>query len=305
MRLTFSDDAITGPCVLTLGMFDGVHTGHAWLLRAAREWGSLEKLPVVVCTFLQHPLALIKPSAAPIMLSTVPERAARMAQLKADALIALPFDRNMMNMKPEKFVQRLVNKLSPRHVVVGFNYTFGLGGEGDAKLLKKMGKIFGFDVHVVSPVQVDGHTVSSSRVRDLLEEGNVELACKLLERPYAITGLVEHGKGFGKQIGFPTANVAIPKRKALPAYGIYIARVMTEKGAYPAVVSLGCHPTLPEGGITLEAHLLGCAEDLYGQKIRVKFLKRLRSEIKFAGIQSLKAQIEQDVCQAKAYFNLP
>jgi len=305
MRLTFSDDAIPGPCVLALGMFDGVHTGHAWLLRTAREWGSLESLPVVVFTFLQHPLALIKPNDVPAMLSTVPERAARMAQLKADALAVLPFNEKMMNMTPEKFVGQLVSRFNPRHVVVGFNYTFGLGGKGDAVLLKKMGRMFGFDVHVVSPVQVDGHTVSSSRVRSLLEQGDVELVCKLMERPYAVTGRVERGKALGRKLGFPTANVALPKHKALPAYGIYVARVKTKKGMFPAVVSMGRHPTLPEGGITLEAHLLDHSEDLYGQKLRVKFLQRLRPEVEFADVESLKAQIERDVLKAKAYFNLP
>ncbi len=304
MRLTFSDEAVLSPCVLALGMFDGVHTGHAWLLRTAREWGSLEKLPVVVCTFFKHPLAVLKPEAAPPMLSTVPERAARMAQLKADALAVLPFDRDIMNMPPQKFVRRLVDSFRPRHVVVGFNYTFGAGGEGDAKLLKKMGKVLGFDVHVVSPVQVDGQTVSSSRVRSLLEQGDVEQACKLLERPYSVAGLVESGKGIGRKLGFPTANVAIPKRKALPAFGIYIASVKTKKGLFPAVVSLGRHPTLPEGGITLEAHLINRSENLYGQKVRVKFLRHIRPEIKFADVQSLKAQIAHDVMEAKEYFRI-
>lgn len=305
MRLTFSDSVMSGPCVLALGMFDGVHTGHAWLLRTAREWGLLEKLPVVVFTFMQHPLSVISPGDAPAMLSTVPERAARMAQLKADELAVLPFDREMMNMTPRKFVDWLMSRFNPRHVVVGFNYTFGEKGEGDARLLKKMGKILGFDVHIVSPVQVDGHVVSSSRVRSLLEMGNVEQVSKLLERPYAITGTVENGKKVGRNLGFPTANVSIPKHKALPAFGIYIARVKTKDGMFPAVVSLGKHPTLPEGGITLEAHLLNCSLDLYGQKICVKFLKRLREEIKFAGVQSLKAQIERDVQATRAYFNLP
>ncbi len=304
MRLTFTDAANLGPSVLVLGMFDGVHTGHAWLLRTAREWGSLEKLPVVVCTFLQHPMEVLKPKAAPAMLSTVPERAARMAQLKADAMVVLPFNRKTMSMSPKKYVEWLVNRFAPHHIVVGFNYTFGAGGEGDAKFLKKMGKKFGFDVHVVSPVQVDGHTVSSSRVRSLLEQGNVELASKLLERPYAITGRVEHGKGMGRKIGFPTANIAIPKGKALPAFGMYVARVKTKKGVFPAVVNLGRHPTLPEGGITLEAHLLDRAEDLYGQNLRVKFLQRIRDEIRFGGVQALKEQISRDVRHAKDYFEM-
>lgn len=302
MRLSFSLDPIQAPSVLALGMFDGVHTGHAWLLRTAREWGTLEDLPVVVCTFLKHPLALIKPDAVPPMLSTVAERAARMAQLKVDCMAVLPFDRELMNMPPDKFVGLLVNRFRPRHIVVGFNYSFGLGGKGDAKTLKDMGKKLGFDVHVVSPVQVDDQTVSSTRVRQLLEEGDVELAARLLERPYSVAGLVVHGKELGRKMGFPTANVAMQKNKALPDFGIYIAKVKTKTGTYPSVVSLGYHPTVPEGDITLEAHLLGHSEDLYGQKVRVKFLKRIRPEIKFDGIDALKEQIAKDVQIARIYF---
>ncbi len=305
MRLMFSDAKISGPSVLVLGMFDGVHTGHAWLLRTAREWGSLEGLPVVVCTFSRHPLALLNPGQVPPMLSTVPERAARMAQMKADVLAVLPFDESMRDMSPPDFVKMLIRRFSPRHIVVGFNYTFGAGGGGDARLLKKLGRILGFDVHVVSPVQVDGHTVSSSRVRSTLAQGDMEQAARLLERPYAITGKVVHGKGIGRGMGFPTANVKIPRGKALPAFGIYVARARLKEGSYQAVLSLGCHPTLPEGDVTLEVHLLGGPQDLYGKRMRVKFLKKLRDEIKFDGVQALKEQMARDVRDAKAYFSKP
>jgi len=305
MRLMLSDARIDGPSVLALGMFDGVHAGHAWLLRAAREWGSLEGLPVVVCTFSRHPLALLRPGEAPPMLSTVPERASRMAFLKADALAVLPFDEDMRDLPPQDFVKMLTRRFSPRHVVVGFNYTFGAGGGGDARLLKKLGRVFGFEVHVVSPVQVDGHVVSSSRVRRVLAQGDVEQAARLMERPYAITGSVVHGKGIGRTMGFPTANVKIPEGKALPAFGIYVARARMKEGRYQTVLSLGVHPTLPEGGVTLEAHLLSGPQDLYGRKMRIEFLKRLRDEIKFDSIQALKDQIAKDVRDAKAHFAKP
>lgn len=304
MRLTFSFDPIDTPSVLALGMFDGVHTGHAWLLRTAREWGTLENLPVVVCTFLKHPMALLKPEAAPIMLSTVAERAARMAQLQVDRVAVLRFDLELMNMPPESFVQLLVNRYNPRHVVIGFNYSFGQGGKGDAKLLKEMGKRLGFEVHVVSPVQVDDQTVSSTRVRQLLEQGDVEQAARLLERPYSVAGRVVHGKELGRKLGFPTANVSIPKGKALPDFGIYVARVKIRQGVYPAVVSLGYHPTVPEGDITLEAHLLNWSGDLYGQRMRVKFLKRIRPEVKFDSVDALKEQIASDVRTARSYFRI-
>ncbi len=305
MRLTFSDADMKKPCVLALGMFDGVHTGHAWLLRTAREWGDLEGLPVVVCTFLKHPLALIRPKAVPPMLSTMAERAERMSQLKVDALVALPFDEKTMDMSPKKYVARLVKRFSPKHVVVGFNYTFGRGGEGDPKLLKKLGKKYGFELHVVSPVQVADEIVSSTRVRELLAQGKVDLVSRFMERPYAVTGVVERGKGLGRVMGFPTANVAIPKNKALPSFGIYAAKVTTQSGVYPAVVSLGLHPTVPGGGVLLEAHLIGHKEDLYGQKVRVAFLKRLRDEVRFSGMQALQDQIGRDVQATRDYFGIP
>ncbi len=303
MRLTFSFDPIDTFSVLALGMFDGVHTGHAWLLRTAREWGALENLPVVVCTFLRHPMTVLRPEAAPPMLSTVAERAARMARLKVDRMTVLPFDRKLMKMPPEKFVQLLVSRYKPRHVVVGFNYSFGQGGKGDAKLLKEMGKKLGFEVHVVSPVQVDGQTVSSTRVRQLLEQGDVEQAAKLLERPYSVAGPVVHGKELGRKLGFPTANVAVPKGKALPDFGIYVVKVKTKTGIYPAVASLGCHPTVPEGDITLEAYLLGWSGDLYDQRVQVKFLKYIRPEIKFENVEALKEQMARDEQAARNYFH--
>ena len=305
MRLTFSDKDLKKPCVLALGMFDGVHTGHAWLLRTAREWGDLEGLPVVACTFLRHPLAQIRPKDVPPMLSTIPERAERMAQLKVDTLVALPFDEKIMDMSPKKYVARLVKRFSPKHIVVGFNYSFGRGGEGDPKLLKKLGKKHGFELHVVSPVQVDEQIVSSTRVRELLAQGKVDMVSTLLERPYTVTGLVEKGKGLGRVMGFPTANVAIPQKKALPSFGIYVAKVTTQSGVYPAVVSLGLHPTVPGGGVLLEAHLIGHKENLYGQKVRVAFLKRLRDEVRFSGMQELQDQISRDVQNARDYFGIP
>lgn len=304
MRLKFMDTGFIGPCVLALGMFDGVHAGHARLLRTAREWGASQELPVIVCTFLRHPLSVIKPEIAPPMLSTVPERAVRMAQLKVDELVVLPFDEKMRDLSPKEFVDRLVERLHPRHVVVGFNYTFGIGGEGDAKLLTAMGEKLNYQVHVLSPVKVDGHTVSSTQIRRLLSQGYVEVAQKLLERPYAISGRVIKGKGLGRTLGFPTANVAIPKGKALPAFGVYVANVQTMEDTYPAVLNIGRHPTVPEGDLTLEAHLLSNTEDLYGKKARVQFLKRLRGEEKFDSLQMLKDQMDIDSRQAKAYFGI-
>lgn len=302
MRLRFSAKGNKKGTVLVLGMFDGVHAGHAWLMRTAKQRGAEEGLPVVACTFFPHPLELVDKKRTPPMLTTVTERASRLCQLGIDEMVVWAFTKEMRDMSPKKFVKRLVKKMKPKHIVVGFNYTFGRGGKGTPKLLKKLGKKFGFTLSIVPPVEMRGTAVSSTRIRNLLEQGDVEYAGELLERPYSVKGKVEKGKKLGRVMGFPTANIHIPKGKAMPCGGVYIARVKTAEGLYPAVVNLGHQPTLPSGRATLEAHLMGFQGELYGQKAQVHFCKRLRDEETFPNMEALQAQIAKDVQQAKQYF---
>ena len=198
----------------------------------------------------------------------------------------------------------MVETYAPVVVVCGFNYTFGKGGQGTGKTLREYGRKHGFRTVVVPEVIVDGEPVSSTRIRRVLSEGDIPTANRLLGTGYTLSGKVENGKQLGRTMGFPTANVALPKHKALPAFGVYDCWLETAEGAYhPAVVNVGRHPTLPEGHVTVEAHMLDGQPDLYGQHVRLSFLKHMRAEVRFADKDALQKQIAQDVAEAKSYFD--
>ena len=198
----------------------------------------------------------------------------------------------------------LVSVYAPVVVVCGFNFTFGRGGAGNGKLLREYGRKNGFRTVIVPEVLIEGATVSSTRIRGLLAAGDIPMVSRLLGHAYTLGGKVETGKQLGRTMGFPTANVAIQKDKALPAYGVYACWMETGDGAYhPAVVNVGRHPTLPEGHVTVEAHMLDGQPDLYGQHVRLSFLKHMRAEVCFADKDALQKQIAQDVAEAKSYFD--
>lgn len=286
------------PCVLVLGMFDGVHRGHQALLMAGLELAEQSGLPLNVCTFEPHPLQVLRPQAAPPLLTTLTERAALMAGFGVDHLCILPFTAETAAETPEEFMTMLERVYHPRHVVCGFNYSFGHLGAGNAESLRA----YGFDVTVVPEVVLGGETVSSTRIRRLLAQGDVRQAARLLGHSYTLSGRVADGKHIGRTMGYPTANVTIPEKKALPAFGVYACWMQTADRAYPAVVNVGRHPTLPEGGVTVEAYALDEQLSLYGEKVRLLFLDYLRPEKRFDSVDALKAQIARDADEAREFF---
>ena len=220
--------AQTKPCVLVLGMFDGVHRGHQKLLITGNALAEAEGLPLRVCTFSPHPLAVLCPDKAPRMLTTLPERARFMLGFGVDTLCVFPFTRALADEPPEDFVRRMARTFRPRHVVVGFNNTFGRGGRGDGALLTAMGRELGFTTHIVPAVELDGSPVSSTRIRALLAQGDIHGATRLLGHAYTLSGRVMDGKHIGRTMGYPTANVDAPVRKALPAFGVYACYLTVE-----------------------------------------------------------------------------
>lgn len=296
------DPGQTEPCVLVMGMFDGVHRGHQQLLMTGAELAERDGLPLYVCTYEPHPLAVLCPEKAPPMLTTLPERARYMTGFGVDVLCVLSFNHQVADQEPEDFVRHMVDVFHPRHVVVGFNNTFGRGGKGNGELMTRMGAALGFETHIVPAVELDGGTVSSTRIRGLLKQGDIHGANHLLGHAYSMSGRVMDGKHIGRTMGYPTANLDVPKNKALPAYGVYACYMTVGESVYPAVVNVGRHPTLPEGAVTVEAHVLDACLMLYGKKVRLDFLDFQRSERKFAGVDDLKAQIQSDANQARAFF---
>ena len=290
------------PCVLVLGMFDGVHRGHQALLMTGEALARESGLPLTVCTFEPHPLRVLRPESAPPLLTTLTERARLMADFGVDNLCILDFTRNTAAQSPERFMEALVRIYRPAQVVCGFNYTFGRGGAGNGESLTRFGKAHGFRVTVVPEVVLEGDTVSSTRIRRLLQAGDIRQATHLLGHAYTLSGRVCSGKHIGRTMGYPTANVEVPRGKALPAYGVYACWMRVEGRVYPAVVNVGRHPTLPEGSVTVEAYALDACLMLYGKKVRLSFLHFQRPERLFEGVDELKAQITRDAQDARAYF---
>jgi len=290
------------PCVLVLGMFDGVHRGHQALLMAGVELAEKTGLSLNVCTFEPHPLRVLRPEMAPLLLTTLTERAQLMADFGVDNLCILNFDKATAAQSPEDFMAALTREFQPRHVVCGFNYSFGHRGAGNGETLRAYGAAHGFDVTIVPEVVLGGETVSSTRIRGLLRQGSIREATRLLGHSYTLSGRVMDGKHIGRTMGYPTANVAIPERKALPAFGVYACWMQAEQRIYPAVVNVGRHPTLPEGSVTVEAYALDECLSLYGKKVRLLFLDFLRPEKKFDSVEALKTQIDRDADEAREYF---
>lgn len=292
-------DPISLPrCVLALGTFDGVHLGHQALLMKGGELAREKGCPLAVCTFDPHPLRVLRPELTPPLLTTLPERAALMAAYGVNDLCVITFTRTRADQSAEDYMAELKRVFQPAAVVCGYNFSFGQGGRGNGESLREAG----FETVVVPEVTLEDAMVSSSRVRQALQAGDLPLATRLLGHAYTLTGRVADGKHIGRTMGFPTANVTVPQGKALPAFGVYACWLETAEGYYPAVVNVGRHPTLPEGGVTVEAYALDASLSLYGQRVRLTFVKFQRSERTFDSIDGLRAQITRDTEECRAWF---
>ncbi len=299
------DGNLKTPCVAALGMFDGVHLGHRALLREGRWLADSMGLPLAVCTFEPHPLRVLCPERTPARLTTFGERARLMAACGVDILHVRSFTRALADQPPEDFIASLVEADRPRAVVCGYNFTFGREGRGDGSLLTAMGNALGFRVSVVPAVVAEGAPVSSTRIRGLLEAGQLETANRLLGHTYPLSGRIAHGKQVGHALGFPTANLAVPADKALPAFGVYFADLTVRGTVWPAVVNIGRHPTFPEGDVTVEAHMLKSdGTELYGEAARLSLKRFHRPERRFEQPEQLRAQIGEDVEAACRWFGL-
>ncbi len=292
-----------GETVIAFGMFDGVHEGHAMLMRRANELAALHDLTSVVYTFSSHPMATFAPDRVPPQLETRSEKVHAIAQLGVDVAVLRPFDRAYAALSPEEFVKSFVDTLHPRHVVIGFNYSFGCKGAGKAHDMVELGRKYGFETHVVDEVQIDGLPVSSTRIRGEIAKGDMEEAARLLGRPYALCGTVEHGKKLGRRLDFPTANLCWDASKAMPPKGVYAALAYVREDWYMAAVNIGEQPTAPGGKLTVEANLIGYeGDEFYGCHMRLLLYKHLRGEKKFENLEELRAAVMNNREETKMYF---
>ena len=285
--------------VVTLGAFDGVHLGHQALIARAVAAAKQQRLPSIAYTFDPHPAKVLAPKVAPRTLTSVAERVRLMRSYGIDRVIVEPFDASFASITADNWVERyLVDRLHPKRVVVGFNFSYGKARGGSPEHLTETGAKFGFEVEIVDAVVIEGIVVSSTRVREFLLEGNVEGAALMLGRPFAITGTVVRGDQRGRTIGFPTANVE-PDHELLPEHGVYASRADLGDRVVDSVTNVGKRPTFSGQHVTVETHLIDESIDLYGKPLRVELIARLREERRFDGIDALKAQLTKDVQSAK------
>jgi len=298
---TLSPRAWPAPAV-TVGNFDGVHRGHQVLVAAAVRAARASGGTGVVLTFDPHPGRVLSPERAPTALMTLEQKAEVLAGLGVDYLAALPFTLELSRETPEEFARHVLQQaLGSCLVVVGNNFRFGHGRAGDLAELKRLGAALGFRVEGLEPVWHEGAPISTTRIREALARGAVEAARDLLGRRFAVEGTVVQGKGRGRTLGIPTANLR-PENETLPRAGVYACwcRLGGAGGeGRPAVVNLGRRPTFGGGETTLEAHILDFEGDLYGARLRVEFAVRLREERRFAGAESLLEQVRLDIGEAR------
>ena len=307
MRLFHGTDnaEIARPTVLTLGVFDGLHLGHQLVMRTvverARAAGSA--VPTVI-TFDPHPRAVLHPESAPPLLQTFDQKIEAFGALEIEQAIVIRFTEAFAQIRAEDFLRDAVrDRLQAKEVYLGRGFAFGRDREGDIELLKGVSERLGFRAEEVPEVKLRGQRISSSRIRQLLAEGRVNLARRMLGRAYGIEGEVAEGRGVGREMLLPTANLEIQNR-VLPADGVYVTLTLVDGVWHRSVTNVGKRPTFggdPESKV--EAHLIDFDGDLYGRTIRVRMLHRLRGEHRFASVDELRAQIARDRERAVRYFN--
>jgi riboflavin kinase/FMN adenylyltransferase len=291
--------AIFSSSAVTLGNFDGVHLGHRELFRSLVRVARDLNCPSVVYTFQPHPLKIIAPDRAPLLLNTLEEKRRLIASSHIDYLIEAPFTADFAKIRPQKFVTDiLLEKLKIKALVVGYDYAFGNGREGNADFLKACGDQYGFNVDVLQPVGDDGLPYSSTRIRAMVAAGGVADLVRLLGRQYNLEGVVVLGDQRGRELGFPTANLDTDKEQ-LPATGVYAVKVRCGLQEYSGVVNIGNRPTFDGLNSTIEVYLLDFSGQLYGEKLRIYFVERLRGEQKFANVDELVSAIENDIVRAR------
>ncbi len=294
----------TGRVCCAIGMFDGVHLGHQQVIRqAVSDAHQLEAASLCV-TFDQHPAKVIAPERAPRLIQNLPQRLAAIEALGVEAALVLPFDEVMSQIPAEAFIQGLHVDLGRIHsICVGAHFAFGHGRDGNLELLQQLGQDMKFIVHGLSNLSLDGETVSSTRIRAAIAEGQLDAAGQMLGREYALAGEVVKGDQRGRELGFPTANLDITDL-CTPPNGVYAAHAEVAGTTHRAAVNIGLRPTVAEVEPTLhvEAHLLDFEGDLYGEVLTLTFVGKLRDEKPFDSLDALKAQIEKDIVQARYLF---
>ena len=290
--------------VVTVGNFDGLHLGHREILRHVVERARAESALSVAITFDPHPLRILRPSGAPPLLMTLPQRFAALDAEHLDAVLVLKFDSALEHLSPEKFISEiLIEALGTRAVLVGQNFRFGYRQAGDVPFLRECGNKLGYAVECIPAVAWRGSTISSTAIRNAVGEGRLISAGRMLGRPYSLAGEIQRGEGRGRRAVFPTLNLGT-EQELLPKSGVYATEVVVDSRLHRAVTNVGIRPTFGGGKVSVESFLFDFSRDLTSGPMEVRFWRRLRDEMKFPGPEALRLQIQQDERRARKFFRL-
>jgi len=288
--------------VVTIGVFDGVHKGHALIIKKLVKYARRAKGEAVVLTFDPHPWHALHPKGRPPRIMSLAHKLRIFDELGADACVVIKFDRRFSRFTPERFIKKiLVDKLNVSRVIVGENFIFGKGGRGTLAVLRRFGKRYHFAVEDISPLKRNGRIISSSRIRGLISRGQLSLAQSLLGRPVSILGTVAYGYGRGRIIGFPTANID-PHHEVIPPAGVYSAKIMLHYKIFNGILNIGRCPTFKSDKDvepTVEVHIFNFNRDIYGKDLEILFIKKIRDERCFSSKENLIEQIKRDERRAK------
>jgi riboflavin kinase / FMN adenylyltransferase len=285
--------------VVTIGSFDGVHIGHQRLLQRVRTQATRDRLSAVALTFDPHPRCVVDPSGCPPLLCSLEDRIELLRQNGADRVVVIPFTHELSMWSADRFATTLVESLRMRRLIVGPGFALGHGREGNLEFLQRRGRERGFRVTRVAPARRGGLPVSSGRVRESIAAGSFAGAISMLGRPYVLEGLVERGEGRGAGLGVPTANINVPSTRCLPAAGVYAGWLNFGDGWQAAATGIGTRPTFGGGSVTVEAHVLDFAGDLYDREVRLTLVRRIRSERAFSSITALKSAMARDIARTR------
>jgi riboflavin kinase/FMN adenylyltransferase len=291
-------------CAATIGSFDGVHLGHQAVIKQLQRSSQARDLPVILVTFEPQPREYFKPASAPSRLTRLRDKLRALADCGVEQVLCLRFNDRLAGLTADEFIRQILTEgLGVNYLIVGDDFRFGKDREGDFSMLQRAGETHGFEVAAMDTFNVGDARVSSTRVREVLAAGDLDVAATLLGRPYTLCGRVAHGDERGRTIGFPTANISL-FRTASPLTGVYVVDMHGVGGqALQGVANIGKRPTVAGTRMQLEIHLLDFDRDIYGQHVQVEFRKKLREEQRFDSVDTLRAQIARDAEQARAYFD--
>jgi len=290
--------------ILAIGVFDGLHLGHRYLIEKAVRRARRIRRASMVMTFFPHPSHILKPASYLPFLVSLRHRLKLIAELGVDVCWVVNFTKKFSNLKAARFIEEyIIDSIKPKEIFIGRNFRFGHSRQGDVRLLKGFGDIYGFKVNAVSPKKSSGDTVSSTRIRKLIVAGKIAMARRLLGRPVSILGQVRKGDGRGEILGFPTANIN-PFRQVIPPCGVYMAEVVVDNKTYRGMANIGRRPSFykEKAAINVEVHIFKFKKNIYRKEIEIKFLKKIRPEKEFASKENLVRQLKADEEKIKSLF---